>query len=40
VVGKKRKKKERRTGIEEESGKKIEKIRYFGSCENNKYIKK
>ena len=37
---KKKKKKERGTGTEGEKGKKIEKRRYFGSCEKNKYIKK
>ena len=41
--GKKRKekrKKKRGTGTEGEREKKIEKIRYFRSCEKNKYIKK
>jgi hypothetical protein len=38
---KKKKKKKRGTGTEgERERKKIEKIRYFGSCEKNKYIKK
>jgi hypothetical protein len=37
---KKKKKKERGTGTEGERVKKIEKRRYFGSCEKNKYIKK
>jgi hypothetical protein len=37
----KKKKKKRGTGTEgERERKKIEKIRYFGSCEKNKYIKK